>query len=176
MEANESKPERTCIECDSHIVIKDSDPDDWFCDDDVAVLCSKADNPIVDSNSRYMADRHEKRAIAVGVRPYNTRKEATVPVWCPKEAHKVKIVGVAIVYNSEVVSLPEPARHGDVIRYLVEERNEMPPIKGQQGFVDEAGRFLSRESAYTIAINNGQFKPRPDGGCKLKQLFSEDLW
>lgn len=57
-----------CIECPHHAVLRDPDPDDWFCDDDVKVVCTKA-----------------KRNVTVACRPYNTNKEfeTGIPDWCP---------------------------------------------------------------------------------------------
>ena len=58
-----------CIDCSNHVVLPDPDPNDWFCDDDVKVVC-----------------RHEKamnRQITCACRPYNTRNECDVPLWCP---------------------------------------------------------------------------------------------
>jgi len=56
-----------CIDCPYHEVRADPDPDDWFCDDDVKVICKKANN----------------RKITVACRPYNVRKECEIPDWCP---------------------------------------------------------------------------------------------
>ncbi len=39
-----------------------------------------------------------------------------------------------------------------------------------QGFVTDTGRFLSREAACDLAVQNGQY----DGS--RRPLFSEDLW
>lgn len=55
-----------CTHCPCHKVMSDPDPDDWFCDDDVKVRCTKA-----------------HLDITVACRPYNIRKECTVPSWCP---------------------------------------------------------------------------------------------
>ena len=55
-----------CIDCPAHRVLADSDPSDWFCDDDVKVVCG-----------------HAKRTVTVACRPYNTRKESARPEWCP---------------------------------------------------------------------------------------------
>ncbi len=55
-----------CVDCPNHEVLPDPDPDDWFCDDDVKVVC-----------------RRVNRNITVACRPYNTRKECEVPDWCP---------------------------------------------------------------------------------------------
>jgi hypothetical protein len=57
-----------CIDCSSHEVIRDPDPDDWFCDDDVAVVCNLSD----------------RRRITCACRPYNIKKESETPDWCPK--------------------------------------------------------------------------------------------
>jgi len=46
----------------------DPDPLDSFCDDDVKVVCTKAD-PV--------------REVTVACRPYNVKKETPRPVWCP---------------------------------------------------------------------------------------------
>ena len=58
----------SCIDCPAHEVLPDPDPFDWFCDDDVKVIC------------RHMDDKE----ITVACRPYHTRAETTpVPEWCP---------------------------------------------------------------------------------------------
>jgi hypothetical protein len=74
----------TCIDCNEHRVIKDPDPNDWFCDDDVAVVCTLMGNTKRDLDSKYLAERNEFRCITVGCRPYNIKKETVVPEWCPK--------------------------------------------------------------------------------------------
>jgi len=73
----------SCIECSSHQVIPDPDPDDWFCDDDVAVICTKVYNPNRDMTSKYKADKSEHRTITVSCRPQNIKKETKIPPWCP---------------------------------------------------------------------------------------------
>lgn len=55
-----------CIDCPFHSVLPDPDPDDWFCDDDVKVVCTK-----------------ENKTITTACRPYNKRKECETPNWCP---------------------------------------------------------------------------------------------
>jgi hypothetical protein len=58
----------SCIDCAFHRVAPDPDPLDWFCDDDVAVLCASTNN----------------KPATVACRPYNARKEtAPPPRWCP---------------------------------------------------------------------------------------------
>jgi len=56
-----------CIDCSEHRVLSDPDLHDWFCDDDVKVIC-KLNN----------------KQITCACRPYNTRKECNIPEWCPK--------------------------------------------------------------------------------------------
>lgn len=55
-----------CIDCGYHEIIPDPDPDDWFCDDDVKVVC-----------------RSHNRNITVACRPYKVREECDIPEWCP---------------------------------------------------------------------------------------------
>lgn len=73
----------TCMDCPNHKVIADPDPDDWFCDDDKAVVCSISIHENRDPKSRHLADRSEFRPIQVGIRPHHLRKETEPPVWCP---------------------------------------------------------------------------------------------
>jgi hypothetical protein len=58
-----------CIDCPFHKVLADPDPNDWFCDDDVKVVCTKT--------------KRKDNAITVACRPYRTRAESDVPEWCP---------------------------------------------------------------------------------------------
>lgn len=55
-----------CTQCEFHEVLPDPDPYDWFCDDDVKVICTK-----------------KRKNITVACRPYNTKKETLIPDWCP---------------------------------------------------------------------------------------------
>ena len=82
---NMKKIDSCCIDCTKHEVISDRDPDDWFCDDDIAVICTSTKNPDRDLESKYLSDRSEFRSITASCRPYNKRKETKVPKWCPKE-------------------------------------------------------------------------------------------
>lgn len=58
-----------CIDCPFHKVLEDPDPNDWFNDDDVKVVCTKKRN----------------KNITTACRPYNLRKESEIPDWCPLE-------------------------------------------------------------------------------------------
>lgn len=44
----------------------------------------------------------------------------------------------------------------------------------EQGFVDQRGRFLTRQEAYEIAERQGQYKPYPP--FTRGTLYSEDLY
>lgn len=74
---------KNCIQCPDHKVVSDPDPHDWFCDDDVAVVCQLT--PCLKSgriDSKF-------RTITLACRPYNTEKETTpVPEWCPKKKRR----------------------------------------------------------------------------------------
>jgi len=70
-----------CIDCEHHKTVNDRDPDDWFCDDDVAIVCTLT--PQTPKETRYMADRAGFKPITVACRPYNARKESPTPQWCP---------------------------------------------------------------------------------------------
>lgn len=72
-----------CMDCPSSQVINDRDPDDWFCDDDVAVLCTKALNEKQNISSEYISERQPIRSITRSCRPHHVRKECDVPKWCP---------------------------------------------------------------------------------------------
>lgn len=85
---NDSMSERCCIDCPHHKVIQDPDPHDWFCDDDVAAVCSHPDTPRAtpDPTSRYAVDHQDLKAITSSCRPYRVREEAVAPAWCPLRA------------------------------------------------------------------------------------------
>ena len=55
-----------CSQCPYGRVMADTDPDDWFCDDDERVYCTKLE-----------------RNIASALRPYEVGKIDTVPEDCP---------------------------------------------------------------------------------------------
>lgn len=59
---------KNCTQCNEHEVLPDPDPNDWFCYDDVKVVCN-------------ILSKH----ITVACRPYNIKKECDTPNWCPKE-------------------------------------------------------------------------------------------
>jgi len=78
-----------CIDCQYHKVIADPDPEDWFCDDDVAVICTHPEsgrNLHYDPWSKYKADNQPRRTITVSCRPHHVREESATPEWCPLRA------------------------------------------------------------------------------------------
>ena len=81
-----------CMDCGHKSVISDPDPNDWFCDDDKAVVCKITPNPTQNTKSKYIADHSAFRAITCSCRPYNLRKESNTPAWCPLKAQAVASV------------------------------------------------------------------------------------
>ena len=75
---------KSCVSCKSHKIIADPDPSDWFCDDDVALVCTLVKNRNRKSKSRYLADKNEFKSVMVSMRPYMVEKETPIPDWCPK--------------------------------------------------------------------------------------------
>ena len=67
-----------CAICANAVVLPDPDPNDWFCDDDVKVVC---DAVPVDVNGAPATSSVITRAC----RPYMTAKECSyIPDWCPQ--------------------------------------------------------------------------------------------
>lgn len=86
-----------------------------------------------------------------------------------------KIVGVAVVYNGTLYSLPAPNRHHNVFRVI----NNVAGGCGftNEGFITTSGVFLNRKEAMQLAKENGQLNRRQ--GSQYYQgpeLYSEDLW
>ncbi|RUV69696.1 MAG: hypothetical protein EOR26_05215 [Mesorhizobium sp.] len=94
--------------------------------------------------------------------PLKPRQPATAPE---------RIVAVAVRFKGLTVTLPAPARHGDVLHPLHDFTGCV--LGGEdQGFLTSTGRFVDRKHAVDIARAAGQIEtPRwpPD-------LYSEDLW
>jgi hypothetical protein len=73
--------------------------------------------------------------------------------------------------NGAIVSLPIPARHGDVIAAL--SRLGLcgaVALDAEQGFLTSGGRFVDRRLAHRLAFKAGQIATMEG------ELFSEDLW
>lgn len=87
------------------------------------------------------------------------------------------ITHVAIRFQGEVYSLPNPNRHHDVVRHIVEVTGatQVNTHGEDQGFLDAHGRYLNRKQALVSAQLNEQVKD----AClsvKLGELYSEDIW
>lgn len=88
-----------------------------------------------------------------------------------------KIVAVAIFYEGEVYTLPAPARHYDVLRFMSDDFGIAEPGRGEQGFLTSEGDFVRRKPALMIAERAGQMKRKQGPGTyQGPELFSEDLW
>src|SRR5438132_536964 len=85
-----------------------------------------------------------------------------------------RITHVAIIFRGVTYSLPAPSRHHHVIWWIVANTDAETVDDDEQGFLDEAGAFLTREAALTVALAAGQVKDPSSvrGGV----LFSEDVW
>lgn len=85
----------------------------------------------------------------------------------------LRVVAAAICSNGKVYSLPPPARHHNVLRYMAKLGAMPKNCCGTQGFLLNDGRFCTRPSAKKIAKKAGQLLPR---AMNLKDLYSEDVW
>lgn len=81
------------------------------------------------------------------------------------------ILTAAIRQDGVIYTLPRPARHHDIIKYMCVEKGVKPPVLGEQGFIDDYEGFVGRRSALRIAMKCNQVKDE----C-IPKLFSEDMW
>lgn len=87
------------------------------------------------------------------------------------------IIAAAIQIEGVTISLPKPARHGQVLAACG--ALHMPTYQeGRecQGFLTSKGRFVNRVQAMQIAHIAGQPQLRPKSERHHRDLFSEDLW
>ena len=85
-----------------------------------------------------------------------------------------RIVAAACQWEGLTFSLPQPARHGQVLHSMEVAHLPDYAIHGCcQGFVTSTGRFVNRVQARQIAYIAGQ-NPGETGG--QRDLYSEDLW
>lgn len=94
-----------------------------------------------------------------------------VLAWCGK---KRMITHVAIVRDGVTYSLPKPNRHHHILHSGMM-AGKVGKERDTQGFVDEAGKFLTRKEAFVLATESGQINRRK-GGYDGPDLYSEDLW
>lgn len=94
-----------------------------------------------------------------------------------KIANPDEHVAAAAVYHGSTISLPRPARHGDILATMSVvmgiDAMRVPPEN--QGFVTSTGRFVGRVEAKGIAWRAKQIV-RHSAGEHCPELFSEDLW
>lgn len=88
-----------------------------------------------------------------------------------------RIIAAAIQIEGITLSLPKPARHGQVLMaaialHMPEYQND----RGCQGFLTSEGRFVNRTQAMQIAHMAKQPQLRPETQRHAYELFSEDLW
>lgn len=84
-----------------------------------------------------------------------------------------RIVAAASHYDSLVFSMAPPARHGHVIRGMVQAG--LKELDYAQGFLTSLGRYVSREEACKIARAAGQLEHRVKTE-PAHMLFTEDIW
>jgi hypothetical protein len=87
-----------------------------------------------------------------------------------------KITHVAIRFEGVVYALPEPNRHHDVIKFIVNTTGatHVDAYGDDQGFQDASGTYLTRQQALISALLNNQVKD--PSKIRLGMLFSEDIW
>lgn len=83
------------------------------------------------------------------------------------------ITHAAIIYKGVTYSLPKPNRHHHIIHQIHLATGDMD-IFGNQGFLDDAGNFLSRKDALIHAQNCNQL--RTDVPLWDDCLYSENVW
>lgn len=80
----------------------------------------------------------------------------------------MKIKEAAIMHEGKIWT---GRRHSDVFKKIIEECGRLAaPVKGEQGFVTECGKFVSRKEAAEIAFKAGQVPEL------YPILMSEDLY
>ena len=92
-------------------------------------------------------------------------------------ASRERIIAAAVQVEGVTLSLPIPARHGEVISSADAMHLPEYAIHGAtQGFLTSACRLVNRVQAKQIAHMAGQPQLRPEHERHQRDLFSEDLW
>lgn len=84
-----------------------------------------------------------------------------------------KIVAVAIRVGKMIVTIPAPARHHHVLHALWNINRNLLIKPSDQGFIDQNGKYLTRQEAWVVAKAVNQIV-RVNG--VEGTLYSEDLW
>lgn len=82
------------------------------------------------------------------------------------------IVAAAIMYGTQVVSMPAPNRHHHILHKVFNDAGGKYIRADVQGFLTNAGRFVDRTEALMIATKANQVK----GSIIGAELYSENLW
>lgn len=91
-------------------------------------------------------------------------------------ASRERIIAAAVQVEGVTISLPLPARHGQVLHAAINMHLPQNMIHAAcQGFLTSTGRFVNRVQAKQIAHLAGQPQMRPESE-RTKDLYSEDLW
>lgn len=85
------------------------------------------------------------------------------------------VVAAAISIEGLTLSLPRPARHGQVLQLSDIVFGDKYVGREVQGFLTSTGRFVTRVEAMNIAFLAKQ-RFRQKKPCAPPQLYSEDLW
>ena len=87
-------------------------------------------------------------------------------------------IAKAAILKDGVIFTPvkENGRHNDIFRALYDAKFPAPH-DGVQGFTTDAGRFVTREEAVSIAGKAGQILAGREGVVvRSGRLYSEDVW
>jgi len=87
-----------------------------------------------------------------------------------------RIIAAAIQIDGVTISLPRPARHGQVLHAAEAFLEARDFGRETQGFITNRGRFVNRVQAKQIAHIAKQKQLRPESERHGRDLFSEDLW
>lgn len=82
------------------------------------------------------------------------------------------IHAVAIKYEGTIYTLPQPARHYELVDIIIADKKVYSFDKGIKGFLTDDGTFLARDKAAVHAVSSGQLTKLPVGG----DLYSEMVW
>ncbi len=88
--------------------------------------------------------------------------------------NKETIVAAAIQVDGVTISLPQPARHGQVLHATEGFLSDEQCAWAVQGFLTSRGRFVTRVEAKQIAHRAGQ--PIVRDNPHPRDAFSEDFW
>jgi len=93
-----------------------------------------------------------------------------------ENGRKRVVVCAAIKYGELIIC---SARHYDkrmhkILRFI--NKDQLPPDKEIQGFIDQFGTFMDRFEAMEIVLGNKQSLDVERNGGEIKELYSEGLY